>query len=71
MNYFRRSRKEMVTFAECSDTSFTEETGKGKETGASLILFCKDVVKHDGRCPAAHTETDNVGSSLAAVGHAG
>lgn len=71
INYFRRSREDMVTFARCSHTSLTEETGKGRKTGASLILFCKDAVRHGGRCSAAYTETDNVGSSLAAVGHAG
>ena len=65
INYFR-SRKDMVIFARCSDTSLTEETGKGRKTGASLLLFCEDAVRH-GDCP----HRDNVGSSLAAVGHAG
>lgn len=47
----------MVTFARCSNTSLTEKTGKGRKIGASLVVFCKDAVRHSGRCLAAHTET--------------
>ena len=49
INYFRRSRKDMVIFARCSDTSLTEETGKGGKTEASLDLFCEDTVRYGGR----------------------
>ena len=48
----------MVTFARYSDTSLTEETGKGSKTGATLVVISVDTVRHGGRCPAAHTETD-------------
>lgn len=69
INHFRKSRKHSNI---CKVyTSLTEETEKSRKTGASLVLFREDTVRHGGRCPAAHTETDNVWSSLAALGHAG
>lgn len=71
INYFRRSRKDMVAFARCSETSLTEETGEGRKIGASLVICCENAVRHGRRCPVAHTEMDNLGSSPAAVGHAG
>lgn len=71
INSFRRSIKDTETFTKCSDTRWFGEPGKGRKTGASLVLFCENAVRHGGGSPAAHTETDNVGYSLAAVGHAG
>lgn len=44
---------------------FDWEDKKGQD------LSCEDAFSHGGRCPAAHTETGNVWSGLAGVGHAG
>jgi len=71
INYFRRSRKDMVTFARCSDTSLTEETAKGRKTGASWSSFVRmqSVMVEVLQLPTQRQHS--VGSSEASVGHAG